>query len=272
MAESGERAGDGNFAVLRASRRVWAVASIHGDAERLGRLHAVLGERVVAGDRLVYLGNVLGRGGQVRGAVDTVLAFRRAFLAQPGTFVHDVALLRGAQEEMWQKLLQLQFSLDAAEVLNWGLDHGVGATIEAYGASVDEGFNAVRQGTVAITRWTMALRAAFQAVPGHQAYLSALRHAALTAEGTLLLVNHGIAPDRPLEAQNDAFWWGARGFDNMQSAYGRFRLVVHGFDPAHNGVDIGPFAANLDAGCGFGGPLVAACVTREGEVGDVIEA
>ncbi len=272
MGDNEQRIAGGNFAVLRAAQRVWAIGSIHGDAVRLHRLQAEIGERVEPGDRLVYLGNVLGRGPRICASVDVVLGFRRAFLAQPDSFVHDVAILRGAQEEMWQKLLQLQFSFDPAEVLKWVVDQGVGATIEAYGCSVDEGFHAVRLGTAAITRWTGALRKAFQAVPGHQEFLSALSHAAGTADGALLFVNRGVAPDRPLEAQNDAFWWGAPGFDSMDRTYGGYRLVVHGFDPLHEGVDIGRFTVNLDAGCGFGGALAAACITPAGEVMDVIEA
>ena len=50
------------FAVLRKSRRVWAVAAIHGEAEKLATLHRALEPRIVAGDRLVYLGNYLGHG------------------------------------------------------------------------------------------------------------------------------------------------------------------------------------------------------------------
>ncbi len=272
MGDNEQRIAGGNFAVLRAARRVWAIGSIHGDAVRLHRLQAEIGERVEHGDRLVYLGNVLGRGEKIRAAVDVVLGFRRAFLAQPGAFVHDVALLRGAQEEMWQKLLQLQFCLDPAEVLKWLVGQGVGATIEAYGGSVDEGFHAVRLGTLAITRWTAALRKSFQTIPGHQEYLSALRHAAFTSDGALLFVNAGIAPDRPLEAQNDTFWWGAPGFEDIDAAYGGYRMVVYGSDPHHGGVDTRRFSINLDAGCGFGGSLAAACITPAGEIVEIIEA
>ena len=76
--------GDQIFATLRAARRIWAVASIHGEADRLRALHQALGARFLYGDRLVYLGNILGRGARVRETVDEVLAFRRALLAQPG--------------------------------------------------------------------------------------------------------------------------------------------------------------------------------------------
>lgn len=272
MGKSAQRTESGNFSVLRTTRRVWAIGSVYGDAVRLHRVQMALGERVEPGDRLVYLGNILGRGEKIRAAVDVLLGFRRAFLAQRDAFVHDVAILRGAQEEMWQKLMQLQFSLDPAEVLKWLVAQGVGATIEAYGGNVDEGFQAVRLGTLAITRWTAALRKDFQAVPGHQEFLSALRRAAYTSDRALLFVNAGVAPDRPLEEQNDSFWWGAPGFDSMDAAYGDFRLVVYGTDAQHRGVEVGPFSVNLDAGCGFGGKLAAACITPAGEVVDVIEA
>ncbi|MBT5456790.1 MAG: hypothetical protein HOK82_09305, partial [Rhodospirillaceae bacterium] len=107
------------FASLRKAERIWAVASIHGEAGRLRKLHTDLARRIGPNDRLVYLGNVLGHGPAVRETVDSVLSFRRLMLARPNALVHDVALLRGAQEEMWQKLLQLQFAVNPSEVLDW---------------------------------------------------------------------------------------------------------------------------------------------------------
>ena len=100
------------IAILRHPARVWCVGSVHGDTEKLARLHREIGQRYRPGDRLVYLGNVLGRGRDPAGAIDHVLAFRRAVIGTQGMFAGDVAILRGAQEEMWQKLLQLQLALD----------------------------------------------------------------------------------------------------------------------------------------------------------------
>src|SRR3546814_19707866 len=74
------------FAVLRRCRRVWAVAAIHGEVERLDSLHIALGERFAVGDRLVYLGNYLGHGPAVTATVDRLLSFPRAPIAQPGMF------------------------------------------------------------------------------------------------------------------------------------------------------------------------------------------
>jgi serine/threonine protein phosphatase 1 len=80
---------------LRRSRRVWAIASIHGEAERLVTLHSRLAERLEYGDRVVYLGNVLGQGRWVLDCVDEVLRFRAQVMARPLGFVGDVAILRG---------------------------------------------------------------------------------------------------------------------------------------------------------------------------------
>jgi len=260
------------FAVLRRPRRVWAVASVHGEAGRLRALHAAIARRIEPGDRLVYLGNVIGRGDEATECVDEVLRFRRAFLSQRGAFAPDVALLRGAQEEMWQRLLQLQFAVNPQDVLEWLVAQGAGATVEAYGGRLKTGFSAARQGAAAITRWTGELRAEFQKRPGHQSWLSALSHAAYSDDGALLLAHRGIDPDRPLDAQADVFWWGARAFDGIAAPYGGFRRVVRGFDPRHRGLVEGSYTLSIDAGCGFGGGLLAACVTTDGTISDLVEA
>jgi len=259
------------FASLRRAERVWAVASIHGEAGRLRRLHADLAQRIAPDDRLVYLGNVLGHGPAVQEAVNGVMAFRRLILARPNALVQDVAILRGAQEEMWQKLLQLQFAVNPGEVLDWMLDQGVEATLTAYGSSAVEASRVIRQGALAITHWTSKLRRDFQAT-GHQAWLSALKHAAYTREGDLLFVNSGVRPNRPLDAQSDAFWWGAREFDTIGEQYGDFRKVVRGYDREHRGIVTGEFTITLDGGCGFGGPLLAGCIERDGTLAEVLEA
>ena len=43
------------FSTLRRSRRVWAVASIHGEAERLDAMHKELFARLEPGDRIVLV-------------------------------------------------------------------------------------------------------------------------------------------------------------------------------------------------------------------------
>ncbi|WP_193366921.1 hypothetical protein [Pelagibius marinus] len=283
------------FTILRSIRRggphrVWAVSSIHGEAEALGRLHRELTGRLRYGDRLVYLGNLIGRGPAVAATVDALLRFRGLFMARPDTFACDVVHLRGSQEEMWQKLLQLQFATDPRAVLQWMLDQGVAATLESYGFSPTEGLREAAAGPRQLTRWTSALRQGIQDHPGHWQLLGGLRRAAYSpppgqdqdagpagappsnAPWGLLFVNAGLDPNRPLEAQKDSFWWGSSGFSCLAAPYGGYRRVVRGFCPQHPGLELGEFTATVDAGCGFGGPLLAACFTEDGELVEQIEA
>ncbi len=259
------------FVTLRRARRVWAVAAVHGDAERLARLHDEIAARFAPGDRLVYLGNHLGYGADVCGTVDALLAFRRRILARPGAGACDVVFLRGAQEEMWSKLLQIHLALNPPEVLEWMLGRGVGATLAAYGVSPKRGLARARAGAVELARWTGELRARIQARPGHLALMSALRRAAFTDDGALLFVHAGVDASRPLAAQGDALWWGGGGFDAIDHPFGGFRRVVRGFDRGHDGFRVGPFTATIDGGCGFGGPLCAACFDDRARLVDRID-
>ncbi len=270
------RAAPDGAAQPRPALRVWAVSSIHGEVEALNRLHREMIPRLQHGDRLVYLGNLIGRGPAVTATLDALLRFRSLFMARPDAFACDVVHLRGSQEEMWQKLLQLQFATDPRAVLQWMLDQGVAATLEAYGLSPTEGLREAAAGPRQLTRWTSALRQRIQEHPGHWQLLGSLRRAAYSqphgdAARGLLFVNAGLDPDRPLEAQKDSFWWGAPGFAELTRPYGGYRRVVRGFCPKHPGLQVGDFTATLDAGCGFGGPLLAACFTEEGEVVERLE-
>lgn len=259
------------FAFLRRVSRIWAVGAIHGEAARLQALHSALASRFEPGDRIVYLGGFLGYGPDVLGTVDELLRFRRDVIAQPLVFASDVVFLRGQQEEMWHKLLQLQFAINPREVLDWMMAHGVRATLEAYGGDAARGMAAARDGAMSITRWTSALRSAVAARPGHQALLSALRRAAYSESG-LLFVHAGVDPGRPLATQGDALWWGSAGFGQWPAPYDGFRRVVRGFDPAQGGLVQGPFTLSIDAGAGRGGPLLAVCIAADGTPIEQIQA
>lgn len=265
-------AGSEKFVPLKRASRVWAIAAIHGEARRLAALHAALDRRFDSGDRLVYLGNYLGRGADIVGTIDELLRFRRSILSRPLIFASDVVYLRGSQEEMWQKLLQLQFAVNPREVFEWMLSQGVGATLTAYGGDARKGTAAARDGAVGITRWTNTLRSAVAGHAGHQPLMSALKRAAYTDDGGLLFVHAGVDPSRPLAAQGDTLWWGSSGFGQWKAPYEGFRLVIRGYDHAHAGTSRGEFGLTIDAGSGFGGPLVAACIDLNGEVVDWLEA
>ncbi|MBC8241727.1 MAG: hypothetical protein H8E30_14810, partial [Alphaproteobacteria bacterium] len=116
------------------------------------------------------------------------------------------------------------------------------------------------------TRWTTELRETFQDHPGHYEFLHSLASAAPTSDGKLLFVSAGIDPGLPLEKQNDAFWWNAKGFEVMAAPFEAFNFVIRGFDAAHKGFHGGPHTINIDAADNFAGPLQATCFAPDGSV------
>lgn len=256
---------------LSAASRIWAVAAIHGQVETLFRLHDALGARFVPGDRLVYLGNVLG-GGDVVGTVAELLHFRRSVLALPPLYLpEDVVFLRGRQEEMWHKLLQIHFAPKPKDLLAWMLPRGVNSTLEAYGGDPNQGFTAATEGMVALTRWTARLKAAMHAVPGHQPWFAGLRRYAHTGQDGVLFVHAGLEPTRPMAEQRDAFWWDSEAFASAAGGYAGFARIVRGFDPNGDGWHEDGATLTIDGGCGRGGPLIAACFAPSGEILDRID-
>lgn len=260
------------IAFLDDAVRVWAIPAIHGEAGRLARIHDAIWQRIEDGDRVVYLGNMIGRGPEILATLDELLDFRRAVISAPGGFACHVVYLRGSQEVMWQQLLQLQFTPDPAAALGWMLPRGVRATLEAYGANVEAGLRAARGGTVTLTRWTSDVRQRMQRHPGHHELLGRLHNAAHTGDGGVLFVNAGLDPERPLDRQADLFWWHGTGFTRLDAPYDTFHRVVRGYDPGRGEPQERPYKLSLDLGCGNGGPLQAVCLDRAGDVLERLEA
>lgn len=267
---------DDRFAILKQAQRVWAVAALHGEAQRLLAIHRRIAENFATGDRLVYLGNYLGHGGEIIATLDEVMRFRRWLIARPRQFASDVVLLRGSQEQMLHKLLQLQFAPNPKEVLAWMLDHGVGATITAYGNEIRRAQAAARDGPRTLARWTGELRGQIARHPGHQTFFMQLKRAAHSVphseQAGLLFVHAGVDPQLPLAEQDDALWWGYPGFNQMTKPYQGFAKVVRGYDRTRAGIQIGPHSVTLDAGAGSGGLLACACVALDGTLLHRIEA
>ncbi|WP_439816089.1 hypothetical protein [Zavarzinia sp. CC-PAN008] len=258
------------FAILERPRRIWAIAAIHGELDRLVRLHDAVAERIRMGDRLVYLGNMLGHGPDVVGTVDELLDFRCRVLAEPGMMPQDIVYLRGAQEEMWAKLRHLHFAQGPAEVLDWMLRQGLAQTLASYGLDAQEGMARCRDGAPSIARWLARVRQVQAGHPGHEELMAHLRRYARCDQERLLFVNAGVDPHRPLSQQADTFWWGTADFDTIARPYAGYRLVVRGFDRLRRGLDQAAHRLSLDAGCGFGGPLLGVALSPEGDVLEVL--
>ena len=231
-----------SIARLRDGGTTWALGALKGDDTSLERLGGVLMQRWQPGDRLVVLGNMLGGAGSTPRTIDLMLLLRRRLLARPGAEVEDFVFLRGPQEEIWHKALQLQFALAPLDVLDWMLSRGLDAIIESYGHSIAEGRIASRGGSLAIARWTSGLRARQAARPGHSDLLNALSRAALSADDRLVFAATGVDPGRPLDGQADAFWWSTQTDKVLDEALGKAReggwpaidRVVRGTGPSKN--------------------------------------
>lgn len=261
------------FASLGAPARIWAVGAIHADAPRLAALHDALFPRLNPGDRIVYTGNYTGYGPYPLETIDELLAFRSGAMARPGMMATDIVFLRGGQEEMGQKILQIQFATGPAKVLEWMGENGFSETVKAYGFSLEEAAGFAREGVSALTRWSLRLGQAIRAKPGHIAFITNLRraaHTALDSARPFLFVHSGIDPAKPWDSQEDVYWWGSKGFDRMTAPPPPFVTIVRGCDPAHGGIAIRPHAVTIDAGCGFGGPLACAGLDSAGNIFDII--
>lgn len=256
------------------ARRIFAISAIHGEIERLTLLHDEIYPHIEAGDRIIYTGNYIGYGEHSHHVLDEILAFRRAVLAKPSMIPSDLIYLRGAQEEMWQKLLQLQFAPDPTNALTWMLGNGLTNTLYAYNLCPHEGIEACRQGIVGLSKWTNHIRDILKKHAGHDIFSTQLVRAAYTKEDSecpMLFVNAGINTESPLDNQGDSFWWAHNQFEKLNEPFKPFEKIIRGYDPTHKGVQHSEIKSTIDGGCGFGGTLVCSAFKTDGELIDMVE-
>lgn len=268
------------FANLGCPNRIWAVSAINGQLKNLVHAHKSLLEKFRHGDCIVYTGNYLcGTSAKPMETLDEILSFTRKLNARYGTRDGDIVFLRGIQEEIFSKVLQLQFAPDAEGIVKWvSSNHPeLDSLLKAYGGSLDEAARISREGILCLTRWSTELKTAIRRKEGHEAFFSGLRRAAFTDnrnsnDNNLLFVHAGFNPHLPLISQGDSFWWSAKGFNDIFSRYEPFRLVVRGHDPFGLGVHVGKVTMSLDGKCGKpGGKLVMAEMTPLGDILEISE-
>lgn len=265
--------GNEKFVDLGSPRRVWAVAAIHGDKERLMTLHDHLAARFSVRDRLVYLGNYLGVGAfDNQSVIEELLAFRSALLAKPGMEITDIVHLRGPAEEAWQRLLRLQFAPVPSHALEKYLEAGAEAYLRMYGVSLNDTKSMARAGSVAITRWTNQLRVLQRQSLGHEPLVCSLRRAAVTSAktgGRTVFVPAGFNGQKTLDEQGDSLWFDGGHFSAPKQGSDIAR-IVRGFDPLRGGVNTDGLAVTIDGGCGKGGPLVCGCFNEFGQLIEIV--
>ena len=224
---------DNKFIEISNSKRIWAVGSIHSNLNSIKLLKKFIYENFKKDDRLVILGNIIGLGNNAKETLSKILELRFDLMAKHTLGPNDIIFLRGAQEEMFNKLLQLQIAPNPEEIIRWLFEHGVDKTLESYGYSSKEAIKIASSGTLNITKWTSQLNNTVKKISGHSEYFSNLKHAAFTTSKKILFVNRGVDITRPLSAQNDCFWWGYQNFSQLDKPYNTYRRIVRGYQSEH---------------------------------------
>ncbi len=224
---------ESNFVELNNADRIWAVGSIHSNLNSFTSIKKFIINNFKKGDKLVFLGNIIGLGNDSRETLSSVLDLRFNLMSKFKLKPEDIVFLRGAQEEMFSKILQLQIAPNPIEIINWMFEHGVDQTLNSYGYFKDEVINIASSGTLSISKWTTKLNQTILENPGHKEYFLNLKHAAYSSSKTILFVNRGVDISRPLSAQNDCFWWGYQNFSLINKPYNSFIRIVRGYQSKH---------------------------------------
>ena len=220
---------DLKFQEFKNVNRVWAIGSIHSCTKSFKSIKKYILSNFLEGDKLIFLGNIIGFRDKSKNIISDVLGLRFELLAKYNLSPDDIVFLRGAQEEMFSKLLQLQIAPNPAEIIDWIFSHGVDQTVLSYSFDPELFRSVASQGTIQINKLTSALNNKINLSPGHKEFFSNLKHAAFTENKKLLFVNRGVDLSRPLSAQNDCFWWGYQNFSLINKPYGTYKRIVRGY-------------------------------------------
>lgn len=217
------------FHEFKKTNKIWAVGSLHSNIKSFQSIKNYILSNFSCGDKLIFLGNVIGFRDNSKEIITEVLSLRFNLMAKFYLNHDDIVFLRGAQEEMFSKLLQLQIAPNPMEIIDWIFSHGVDQTISSYDFDPEEFRNVASQGTIQINKLTSKLNHKISITSGHKEYFSNLKHAAYSESKKVLFVNRGVDLSRPLSAQNDCFWWGYQNFSLVNKPYNTFKRIVRGY-------------------------------------------
>jgi len=223
-----------NFVELKNASRIWAIGSIHSNIKSFESIKNFILKNFEKKDKLIFLGNVIGLGESSAETLTSIINLRFNLMSKFKLKPSEIVFLRGAQEEMFNKLLQLQIAPNPIEIVNWLFDHGVDETLKSYGFSKSEVLNIASTGTLQISKWTSKLNNKIIQHSGHKEYFLNLKHAAFSSSKKILFVNRGVDITRPLSAQNDCFWWGYQNFSKINKPYNSFVRIVRGYHSNQN--------------------------------------
>lgn len=228
-----------------AGTRIYAVGDIHGRADLLFQLHDMIaadaGPRPGVACYVVYLGDYVDRGPDVRAVLETLSAGR----LEGFTAMH---LMGNHEEEM------LAFLDGESDGYNW-LQFGGRSTLLSYGVRLDETFDIADRLVDARQRLRQALP------PAHEAFLRNLK-LSLSA-GDYLFVHAGIRPGVPLAAQNQQdLLWIRDDFLNSDADHGQ--IVVHGHTISKQ-PEVRRNRIGIDTGAYASGRLTCLVLERDGQ-------
>lgn len=204
--------------------RLLVVGDIHGCLRELDVL--LTGLALTAGDGVVFLGDYVDRGPEVRGVVERLL------LLAGDRSIRSI-FLRGNHEDMLLGYLGLGGHYGEAFLANGG-----DVTIRSYGVA----------GRPTPERFKAALP------PAHLRFLAATEF--LHEEGDYVMVHAGVRPDRPLneQASHDLLWIRDE-FIGRPHDLGK--TIVFGHTPLREVLGDLPYKIGIDTGCVYGGMLTA---------------
>ncbi len=223
-----------NFVELEEPNKIWAIGSIHSNLNSFNSIKEFIIKNFQQNDKLIFLGNIIGLGKDSKETLTSVIDMRKNLMSRFLLKPKSIVFLRGAQEEMFTKLLQLQFAPNPKEIIRWMFEHGVDQAISSYGFTKEEVTNVSSSSAIIISKWTSKLQKIIRDNPGHMEYFLNLKHAAFSSSKKILFVNRGVDITRPLSAQNDCFWWGFQNFSKINKPYATFTRIVRGYQSDHS--------------------------------------
>ena len=108
-----------NFIEISKSEKIWAIGSIHSNLKSFNSIKKFILKNFNKDDKLIFLGNIIGLGDDSKETLTSVLDLRFNLMAKFKLKPEAIIFLRGAQEEMFSKLLQLQLAPNPTEIIQW---------------------------------------------------------------------------------------------------------------------------------------------------------
>ena len=219
--------------------QVFAVGDIHGCRELLQKIHnkiLAISKDIKGQKLLIYLGDYIDRGADIKGTIQTLIDFQPENLKQ--------VFLLGNHEQML-----LDFIAGKRNSLYIWLGNGGLETLESYGIDM----NSYIDHSMELKDEELIRKKFTRLLPfSHKNFFNQL---ILNYEwGNYFFVHAGINPDLPIEKQEKEtmLWTREKNFFNPKMTCSK--IIVHGHTPVEK-IEKYPFRINLDTGSFYSGKL-----------------